>query len=86
MKSKMEGYELINILDEYLLIPVGINIINKKGIICINESAAYLWNQIKMGKDSNELAISLSKKYDLDKEISEEHVNIFISNLDKLLV
>ncbi len=46
MKAK-EGFVLRNIVDEYILMPVGDNIAEFKGTILLNEVSALIWEKLQ---------------------------------------
>lgn len=81
MNNDIGGYKLITISDEYLLVPVGIEVIKRKGIISINESAAFLWNEMCIDNDIDRLVKVLKDKYNLDSKIAMNNVTTFIDKL-----
>ena len=67
MKIK-EGFELVVICGEAVIVAHGIENIDFSKVINLNESAAYLWNKVKgTDFDAERLATLLCEEYDVDK-------------------
>ena len=66
MKIK-EGFELMVVCGEAVVVAHGMNNIDFSKVISLNESAAYLWNKV-IGQDfdSELLARLLQEEYDVD--------------------
>ena len=64
-----EGYELVNICGEAIVVAHGLENINVSTIINLNESGAYLWHGVE-GRDFDaaELARLLCLEYEVDEE------------------
>lgn len=63
-----EGFELMNVCGENVIVAHGKGNIDFSRVISLNESAAYLWNKV-MGKDftAELLAELLMQEYDVDE-------------------
>ena len=70
MKIK-EGFELMDICGESVVVAHGMKNIDFSKVISLNESAAYLWNKVK-GRDfeAEELARLLTEEYDVSHEVA----------------
>lgn len=68
MKAK-KGFNLRDICGEQIIVAEGKENIDFTNIISMNETSAYLWEQIldKESFDENDLASLLIGKYDVDK-------------------
>lgn len=64
-----EGFELMDVCGEAVVVALGKKNINFSKIISLNESAAYLWNKV-VGEefDDQRLAQLLTEEYDVDLE------------------
>lgn len=80
MKTK-EGFELVNILNEWLVVPIADKMAEMKGIITLSESGVFLWKQLQHDISINELVSLLCNEYDVDQITAENDVRIFIDNL-----
>ena len=73
MKIK-EGFEIQNVCGEYIIVPAGIENVDYSKIISLNETAAYLWENVA-GKTSftiEDLTALLLAEYDVEEEIALE--------------
>lgn len=67
MKLK-DGFILKKILDDYIVVPTGDNIVDFAVAVSLNESGAFLWEQLSSEKTIYELADALAKEYDVTSE------------------
>ena len=54
-------------------------------VYTLNETGAFIWEQIDGKKPVEEIISALTDEYDIDKESAEEDVFSFIENLNKYL-
>lgn len=66
------------IIDDDFLVPVGQQVIKKNGIVLMNETAAFLWNEIREEKTVEELCAALAGEYEVKDENIREDVVGFI--------
>ncbi len=80
MKIK-DGYIVKPLTDSYVVVPV----LNPsfKSVISLNETGAYLFEQMKSRTNLQELVKSLSNEYDVSEQTALEDVQRFIDNLGK---
>ena len=71
MKIK-EGFTLRTMCGEHIVVGEGLSQVNFNKIISLNESAAWLWEQLQ-GKEFSEetLAELLLEKYDVSQEVAQ---------------
>ncbi len=71
MKAK-KGFKLRNVCGEHVIVAEGIDNVNFTNIISMNESSAYLWNEIFSLNffDENTLTDLLTEKYQVTTEIA----------------
>jgi len=72
--------------EEYVLIPVSNNIADMDSLYTLNESGAFLWEQIDGKKSAGDLINALMNEYDVDYETALSDVTGFLDNLKKYLV
>ena len=72
--------------NEYILVPISKNIADMKSVYTLNETGAFIWEQID-GKTSVEVIISaLIKEYDTDYKTAETDVFSFIEKMKEYLI
>lgn len=82
MKIK-SGFVVRKIADQYMAVPVGARAKELHGMIGMNETAAYLWNQLKEERTESELVQALLDDYDVEEEQAIRSVKHFHELLQK---
>lgn len=80
MKIK-EGFVLRNICDEYIVVAVGRQTLDFKGLIKLNETGAFLWEQLKNECGEEELLAALRAEYDVDEATAKADIAAFLASL-----
>ena len=60
-----DGFMLKKILDDYIVVPTGDNIVDFAVAVSLNETGAFLWQQLESEKSIEELADTLASEYDI---------------------
>ena len=82
MKIK-NGYVKRTINSRTIIVPLADCLNTVSGIIELNESAAFLWDQLERDTCENELISALVKKYLIDTYTATEAVTAFLDHLIK---
>ena len=72
--------------DEYVLVPVTENIADMNSVFTLNETGAFIWEQIDGKKTVEEIISELSSEYDIPEDQAERDVIEFIQNLLEYLI
>lgn len=74
-----KGFNLRTICGEQIIVAEGVENIDFSKIISMNESAAYLWQQVQ-GRNftAEELIELLTQEYDVDNETAEKDIQDMI--------
>ncbi len=81
MKVK-DGFLIKKILDDYLVVPTEDNIVDFSVVVSLNESGAFLWEQLMTEKTEDELIDALLDNYaPLERSVAQNDVAEFISLL-----
>lgn len=80
MKIK-EGFEMRQVGDEYVVITVGDAIAEFDGMVKLNATGAFVWNQMKANVAFDELVDAFAKEFSVDKETAETDIKAFIETL-----
>lgn len=73
MKLK-KGFEIQNVCGEHIIVPTGVENVDYSKIISLNETAAYLWENVS-SKESftiDDLVQLLLNEYDVEESIARE--------------
>lgn len=72
--------------NEYVLVPVTSNIADMNSVFTLNETGAFIWENIDGKKRVEEIISALEEEYEIDRKTAEEDVFQFIENLRKYLI
>ena len=72
--------------NEYVLVPVTDNIADMDSVYTLNETGAYIWEQIDGKKTVEEIIDAVTREYDIDNETASNDVFEFVGNMNKYLI
>ena len=72
--------------NEYVLVPITNNIADMNSVYTLNETGAYIWEQIDGKRNVEEIITSLTEEYDIDKQNAVADVFTFIDTMSKYLI
>ena len=78
-----EGYILREVANQYIVVPTGNRTLDFNGIINLNKSGKFLWENLLTDTTIDKLVSLLTCKYDVSIEVATKDVNEFINNLNK---
>ena len=84
MKIK-DDFVLQELVDEYIVVPVGEEADKLHGVIRLNNTGAFLWNHLSQKDQTIEdLAAAIMKEYSIDAADAKEDVVKFIEIIKEL--
>lgn len=72
--------------NEYVLVPVTSNIADMNSVYTLNETGAFIWEQIDGEKTVKEIVEALIAEYDISGETANNDVFEFIDDLKKYII
>ena len=72
--------------NEYILVPITNNIADMNSVYTLNETGAFIWDQIDGKRSVGEIISALTDEYEIDSANAEEDVFTFIDNMSKYLI
>ena len=72
--------------NEYVLVPLANNIADMNSVYTLNETGAFIWEQIDGKRDVEDIITALTEEYDIDGKSASEDVFSFIENMSKYLI
>jgi hypothetical protein len=72
--------------NEYVLVPIANNIADMNSVYTLNETGAFIWEQINGKRSVEELIAAVTAEYDIDYENASKDVFAFIENMSKYLI
>jgi hypothetical protein len=71
---------------EYVLVPIANNIADMNSVYTLNETGAFLWEQIDGKKSVKDLIDALIAEYEIDKDTATGDVLTFIEEMNRYLI
>ena len=80
MKLK-EGFVLRQIGDSYVAVAIGLQTLDFKDMIRMNEVGAFLWEQLSVDCTKEQLVAAVTKEYDIDTDTATADIESFLASL-----
>lgn len=80
MKIK-DGFSLREIAGKKIVVVVGNAVKEFNGVINLNDTGAFLWEQLEKGAEENELVSKMCAEYDVDEVTAKKDIDAFINVL-----
>ena len=80
MKRK-EEYLMQNLGGEYILVPLGAEVVNLNGIIVLNNTGRFIWEQLAKDRSAEELVTAVRERFDADTERANADVKAFLDDI-----
>ena len=80
MKIK-EGFLLRRVGDNHIVVPVGSQSVDFRCIITLNETGAFLWEQLQKSASAEDLVQALLGEYDVPAEVAVRDVETYLAAL-----
>ncbi len=81
MKLKA-GFVLRQVAGSYVVVAVGLQTLDFKGMIRLNETGAFLWKQLAENECTEEsLVTAMTNEYDVDDNTAASDVGAFVKSL-----
>lgn len=78
-----DGFVLRAMGDNHLVVPVGAMTVDFRCIITLNETGAFLWQQLQQEQSEQELVQALLGEYAVTEEQASQDVAAFLEDLRK---
>ena len=72
--------------NEYVLVPISNNIADMDKVYTLNETGAFIWEQIDGKRSVEEIITLLTEEYDIDVKTASEDLFSFIEKMNKYLI
>ncbi len=76
-----KGFNLMHIAEQNIIVPVGAKNVNFNKMISLNDSGAFLWQQLQEEKTEEELLKAMQEEYEIDETTASEDIERFICKL-----
>lgn len=85
MKLK-DGYLLRNVAGVSIVVPVAERVIEFKGMMTLNETGAFLWEQLQEEKTKEQLLAALLEEFEVEEQMAEQDLQEFLLKLNDVNV
>lgn len=82
MKFK-EGFILRTVGTNHLVVPVGARTVDFRCLITLNETGAFLWQQLQEERTAEQLVAALLEEYEVTPEQAAADVAAFVTKLQE---
>ncbi len=82
MKLK-DGFVLRTVGTNHLVVPVGAQTVDFRCLITLNETGAFLWQQLQQERQAEELTAALLEEYEVSAEQAAADVAAFAAKLQE---
>ncbi len=69
------------IMDDYIVVPTGKEMVDFNAMITLNETGAFLWERLQEEKTENELVEELCAEYDVSSDVAAQDIADFLKLL-----
>lgn len=80
------GFEIVNIGDDYLAVPVGDETNSFKGVVALNEEAAFLLKKMREHQNLDALADLLTAEYNVDRIVALRDIEALMQKLTDMRI
>lgn len=80
MKIK-EGFIKSKLGNECVVVPVGAQTIDFRGLITLNETGEFIWDKLSEDRSEEDLVNAILSEYEVDKQTAEKDVKSFVDTL-----
>lgn len=80
MKIK-EGYLLRQVAGSNIVVPVGEGSMDFSGVITLNDTGAFLWQQLEKDMTKEQLLEKLTAEYDVEESTAKQDIDDFAKKL-----
>jgi len=77
-----EGFILRNVADCWVVVPVGSRVVDFNGLLSLNETGAFIWNQLEQENHPEKVVEKLLEEYNIDKKTAKQDLDSFLELLE----
>ncbi len=82
MKIK-DGFILRDVAGSYIVVPVGSQTLDFRCMITLNETGAFLWQQLQQEQEATALVEALLAEYEVEPDVAKADVDRFVESLQE---
>lgn len=78
-----EGFIMRNIVDEWIIVPIGQQEGMQTYIMTVNETGHILWEMLENGTTKKDLLQRILDEYEIDEETATADIELFLKSLEE---
>lgn len=78
-----ENFVIRQIADEYIIVPIGENVLNFNGMITVNEIGRFIWEQLQEDLTKEEVLKRIIGEYEVDEQTASTDLDEFLVRLQE---
>ena len=83
MKRK-DDFAIANVDCEWLMVPLGAQVMDMNGIVILNDTGACVWNLLAEERTTDELAAAVAAEFEVDAATARRDVQAFLDEIARL--
>ena len=83
MKRKPD-FAMQNVGGEYLLVPLGAQVMDMNGIITLNATGACIWEALEVERTTDEVAALVAERFDVALEQARADVEVYVAQIAEM--
>lgn len=83
MRIKKE-YVLREVANTWIVVPIGKSAVNFNGILSLNETGRFIWQQLEKGASEKDIIEALTSSYDVSPEKAQNDISSFITKIREI--
>ena len=80
MKRKAD-FMLQNVGGEWLLVPLGAQVVDMNGLVMLNDTSACVWEMLEQDRTEEELACAITERFEVDSATACADVHTFLAEI-----
>lgn len=83
MSKIKQGFKLISVAGEHMVVPLGIQTVDFQAMITLNDTGAFIWQVLQEGCTNEELTEKLMERYEVGEEKARMDAERFLNILER---
>lgn len=76
-----EGFIVKEVAGDYVLVPLGENMMDFREMMSLNETGAFLWEQLEKDTTEEALLDAMTSEYEVERALAQEDLTAFLDTL-----
>jgi sensor domain CHASE-containing protein len=82
--KRKDDFAIANVDGEWLMVPLGAQVMDMNGIVILNDTGACVWNLLAEERTTDELAAAVAAEFEVDAATARRDVQAFLDEIARL--